>query len=285
MDAADQLEGSVQGEAVDDIDDLAPLLNPSSGLGGARPKTTVLQADGQLWIAKFPSRGDRWSNAISEATYLRLAQRCGIQTAETTLLTYGNRRILLVKRFDQAPHEDGRPTRRQYLSAHTLLGLDENVVDRRGWSYLELAHLVRRISESPGADLEELFKRMVFNSLVSNTDDHPRNHAVIGTPSGGWRLSPAYDLVPSSDRSLEARRLAMACGDIPGHERFARRDNLLSGAHYFGLRPDQADRLITDQKDLIQREWENEVRKQGGTAQDCDNIAHAICYEGFEYGS
>ena len=92
-------------------------------------------------------------------------------------------------------------TRRFYLSAHTLLGLDESVLDRRKWSYLEFAHVLRRISDEPEVDVNELFRRMVFNALVTNLDDHPRNHALIGTARGGWRLSPGR-IAPISSRAV-----------------------------------------------------------------------------------
>jgi serine/threonine-protein kinase HipA len=124
---------------------------------------------------------------------------------------------------------------------------------------------------------------MVFNALVSNTDDHPRNHAVLGTDTREWRLSPVFDLVPSNDRSLDDRSLAMTCGVTPGRERWANRLNLVSGAQHFGLGIEEADTLITGMKEIIVGRWEDHVRIHGGTAQDARNIAHAIAYPGFEY--
>ena len=283
-DAADALEGEIEGEANPLLAELDRVLAPSSAMGGARPKTVVMDRDGQLWVAKFPSRGDRWNNAIIEAAYLSLANECGIVVPEAKIIKLGARTILLVKRFDQEPGND-RSIRRLFLSAHSLLGLEESVIDRLGWSYLDLSHLLRRISLAPTEDATELFRRMVFNALVSNTDDHPRNHAVLGTDAGSWRLSPAYDLVPSTDRSLDDRNLAMTCGVTPGRERWANRLNLVSGAQHFALTADEANTLITEMKGIVAGRWEDHVRNHGGTAQDCRNIAHAIDYAGFEYGT
>ena len=280
--AADALEGEIEGEDNPLLADLDRLLEPSGAMGGARPKTVVIDGDGQLWVAKFPSRGDRWNNAIVEAAFLSLASECGITVPETRIIALDGKKILLVKRFDQEPGGSGS-IRRLFLSAHSLLGLEESVTDRLGWSYTDLAHLLRRISSTPGKDATELFRRMVFNALVSNTDDHPRNHAVLGTDTSEWRLSPVFDLVPSNDRSLDDRRLAMTCGVTPGRERWANRLNLVSGAQHFDLGIEEADTLITGMKEIIVGRWEDHVRIHGGTAQDGRNIAHAIAYPGFEY--
>ena len=280
--AADALEGEIEGEENLLLADLDRLLGPSSGMGGARPKTVVIDGDGQLWVAKFPSRGDRWNNAIVEAAFLSLAGECGITVPETRIIELDGKKILLVKRFDQEPWGNGS-IRRLRLSAHSLLGLEESVTDRLGWSYPDLAHLLRRISSTPGEDATELFRRMVFNALVSNTDDHPRNHAVLGTDTRQWRLSPVFDLVPSNDRSLDDRSLAMTCGITPGRERWANRLNLVSGAQHFDLGIEEADTLITRMKEIVVSRWEDHVRIHGGTAQDARNIAHAIAYPGFEY--
>ena len=283
-DAADALEGEIEGEESPLLADLDQVLAPSSAMGGARPKTVVMDGDGQLWVAKFPSRGDRWNNTITESAYLSLAGECGIAVPETRIMKLRSKKVLLVKRFDQEPEDEGS-IRRLFLSAHSLLGLEESVIDRLGWSYLDLSHLLRRISSAPAGDAKELFRRMVFNALVSNTDDHPRNHAVLGTDAGSWSLSPAYDLIPSTDRSLDDRRLAMTCGVTPGRERWANRLNLVSGAQHFGLGADEANKLITATKGIVVGRWEDHVRSHGGTAQDCRNIAHAIDYAGFEYGA
>jgi serine/threonine-protein kinase HipA len=278
--AAELLQADAAG-ASGALADVADLLDPSSGLGGARPKASVVDERGQLWVAKLPARGDRRVNAVTEGAYLGLAARCGIRVPPSRVLNVAGRRTILVERFDQAPARGGE-TRRFYLSAHTLLGLDESVLDRRKWSYLEFAHLLRRISDEPEADVIELFRRMVFNALVTNLDDHPRNHAVIGTATGGWQLSPAFDLVASNAASADNRELAMICGALPGRERWGSRANLVSGCRHFGLTSETAASVIDEIKVVVTASWRAEVRAQGGTDQDCENVAYAIAYEGFE---
>ncbi len=257
------------------------LLEPSSGVGGARPKTVVVDGDGQLWIAKFPARSDRWNNAVAEATYLRLAQACGIRVPESRIIGVGGRSTLLVRRFDQRPG----PVRRPFLSAHTLLGLDDSVTNRAGWSYIDLAHTLRRISTEPKTDARELFLRACFNALTSNTDDHPRNHAVVWE-DGGWRLSPAYDLTPSVGRAQDQRLLAMAVGSIPGVEpRWANRDNLVSSAAHFGLSEAEADDLISEMKEIVVARWTDLISSFNKGTVIAERIAHAFAdaYPGFEY--
>jgi serine/threonine-protein kinase HipA len=278
--SAAAIEEGLDGEEPEVLLDPA-LLAPSTGVGGARPKTVVVDNERQLWIAKFPSRSDRWNNAIAEATYLRLARACGIRVPESRILEVGGRSILLVRRFDQSPG----PVRRPFLSAHTLLGLDDSVTDRRGWSYIDLAHALRRVSVSPEDDARELYRRAVFNALTSNTDDHPRNHAVVWE-GGGWRLSPAYDMTPSVGRAQDERRLAMAVGSIPGVEpRWANRENIVSSAPHFGLSEDEADALISELKEIVVSRWRELLATVAERPAVAEQIAHAFVdrYPGFEY--
>ena len=125
------------------------------------------------------------------------------------------RDVLLVKRFDREPHE-GTYRRARMLSALTLLRTGDSHQDRERWPYVLLVEELRRVSNDPRADARELFKRMVFNALISNTDDHPRNHAVIA-PGNDWRLSPVYDLVPFPAVSVHRRDLALTAGDLGGY--------------------------------------------------------------------
>jgi serine/threonine-protein kinase HipA len=222
----DLRDAAAQIEADAPLDpELQDLLQPGSSLGGARPKTALRGDDGTVWLAKLPAQGDRWSNAAVEGGMLRLAERCGIDTPETRLEAIGDEQILLVKRFDRDASVDRRGEYRyRMVSGLTVLDLDDTVTDRRGWSYLDLADELQRWSDDPQRDKRELFRRMVFNALISNLDDHPRNHALIA-PGQEWRLSPAYDLTPSRTSSLERRDLAMAAGQ---EGRLASRRNLLS---------------------------------------------------------
>jgi len=282
--AAATLEGEVDGEAGVG-NQLRHLLYLSSPMGGARPKTVVMDDAGQLWVVKFRAREDRWNNAIIEAAFLELAGICGIRVPQTQIVRLGDHDVLLVKRFDQKPSQAG-PIRRPFISSNSLLDLGEDVVRRDGWSYLDLAQVIRKVSGAPEADTRELFRRAVLNALVSNLDDHPRNHAML-FEEDGWRLSPAYDLTPARTASQDERELALACGIIPGRERWANRYNLISGAGYFGLDEGEAGEVITTMKSLVLASWEDAVLRQGGTQQDCANISHAIvsAYPSFEYES
>lgn len=259
------------------------LLDPGSSLGGARPKTTVMDEDGQLWLAKFPGRGDPWENAVVEGGLLMLAQACGIRAPETRLMEVEGRRVLLIKRFDCRPG----PTRRAFLSAHSLLGLDAGVTpqERLGWSYNDFAHLIRAESDAPGQDAEELFRRVVFNALTSNEDDHPRNHAMIRTEAG-WRLSPAYDLTPSVTKSLETRKHAMRVGRLDDVDpRLMRRRNLVSAAGDFLLDEAAAEQIVDEIRDTVVSRWRDVLSFAGATEQTLDLVAHAFPerYPGFEY--
>lgn len=258
-------------------EDLEDLLAPGSSVGGARPKTVVRTRSG-VWLAKFPQRGDRWSNAAVEEGMLRLAAKCGIRTPETRVEVVGDEQILMVKRFDRDQGPKGGEYRHRMVSALTVLDLDDSVTDRSGWSYLALADELQRWCEDPVADKHELFRRVVFNALISNSDDHPRNHALIA-PGTGWSLSPAYDLTPSRTRSLEHRDLAMVAGE---HGRIARRYNLMSGAPRFGLSQEDAGELIDEILNIVRDNWRTAVSDSGASRGDCEAIRGAFVYEGFE---
>lgn len=280
--AAAAVEAGVAGDAVDlDID--PDLLSPSSGVGGARPKTIVIDERGQLWIAKFPSRGDRFNQAAAEAICSRLAETCGIDVPDCRIVDVDGRSVLLVRRFDQRPGKIRRP----FLSAHTLLGLGISVTDRTGWSYVDLAHLLRRISADPEGDARALYRRAIFNALISNTDDHPRNHAVIWRENG-WRLSPAYDLTPGITKSRDRRLLAMEIGSGGGDDpRWANRATIVSSAGHFGFAEADADDLVSEMKEIVVSEWRSVAREVAPDVEIADRIEHAFPdgYPGFEYAS
>lgn len=268
---ADQIEGD---EPVDE--EVFELFKPGSSVGGARPKTVITDA-GSTWLAKFPQRGDRWSNAPVEGGMLRLAARCGIRVPAARVETVGNEHVLLVRRFDRESVTGGE-LRHRMVSALTVLDLDDGVIDRSGWSYLALADELQRWSEEPLLDKQELFRRIVLNALISNTDDHPRNHALLA-PGRSWRLSPAYDLTPSALRSLEHRDLAMTAGALG---RMASRQNLLSGAPRFGLQVADATAIIDELKAIVDESWRAEITGLGGSEEDCRAVRAAFLYPGFE---
>ncbi len=197
-------------------------------MGGARPKV-VVEDEHALWLAKFnEQKNDKWNHARVEHAMLTLARACGLTAAESKVVQIGDRDVLLVKRFDRAWTDAGYH-RARMVSGLTLLQAEDSHRSRDRWSYILLAEELRRVSEDPKRDANEFFRRMCFNGLISNTDDHPRNHAVIaiGKP---WRLSPAYDLTPSPLISIERRDLAMTCGD---QGRIININNLLSQAARF----------------------------------------------------
>lgn len=262
-------------------EELADLLTAGSSMGGARPKAVIRDQDG-IWLVKFPERSDRWSNAAVEGAMLRLAAECGIRTPETRVEPLGDEAVLLVKRFDREPAPDGEGEyRHRMVSAMTVLDLDDSVVDRSGWSYLGLADELQRWSRKPLEDKRELFRRVVFNGLISNLDDHPRNHALIA-PGEAWRLSPAYDLTPSRARSLERRDLAMVVGK---YGRLASRQNLLSAAPRYGLEREAANEVIDELVEIVGRGWRRAILDHGGDEADCEAVRGAFIYPGFEYPS
>lgn len=252
------------------------LLLLATSMGGARPKAVVEDDDG-LWIAKFSREDDRWSHPRVEHGILELARTCGLNAAHSKVETVGNRDALLVRRFDRDKDGDGRYRRHRLVSALTLLQSDEN--DRSKWSYLLLADEIRRVSADPEADLAELFGRMCFNALVSNLDDHPRNHAIIAKDEN-WRLSPAYDLTPSPVIAKERRDLALDCGR---NGRYANKINLLSGSGRFLLNEEQAPKILYSMVEIVRTEWRPAMRRAGVSEQDCERIAGAFLYHGLFY--
>ena len=254
------------------------LLLLGTSMGGARPKAVVEDA-GYLWVAKFNRKDDRFNFARVEHSMLVLGRECGIATAESRVTSIGERDVLLVKRFDRTPVGAGGYRRARMLSALTLLRTGDAHQDRDRWSYVSLAEELRRVSREPKADAAELFRRMTFNALISNTDDHPRNHAAIAVKRE-FRLSPAYDLVPFRHVSLERRDLALTIGD---YGRYANAANLVSAAPRFLLSRDEATRIVDDMEACVRARWYAVARREGVSEKDCEQISRAFVYEGFRY--
>jgi serine/threonine-protein kinase HipA len=251
------------------------LLLLGTSMGGARPKA-VIQDQGELWIAKFARPDDRWNFERVEHAMLQLARRCGITTAESRIETVAGKDILLVKRFDRQGAADGY-TRARMISGLTVLRTDDAVSNRDRWSYILLAEEIRRVVHEPKRDTRELFRRIVFNALISNIDDHPRNHALIA-PARQWSLSPAYDLTPAPQIGQDHRDLAMVCGD---EGRFANAANILSQHARFLLEHDEAQKIITDMTGQVASTWYETVRACGVSVQDAETIRSAFVYPGF----
>ncbi len=249
-------------------------LDPGTSMGGARPKATIEDAQ-SLWLGKFPAKDDRFNLQRVEFATLDLARRCGLNVTQARLQTVGDSDVLMLQRFDR-DHTDKGYLRFGLVSGLTVLDCGDSHLDRERWSYPLLADNLRRWSDKPEADCAELFRRMVFNAAVTNNDDHPRNHALLRRQKG-WRLSPAYDLVPAPVVSLERRDLALTVGN---YGRTASIYNLLSQAGRFGLSAEEAcaeiDRLVG-----VVRHWRETFFACGVSAQDMEYIAPAILPECF----
>lgn len=251
------------------------LLLVCTAMGGARPKA-VVEADGSLWIAKFNRKDDRWNSARVEHAMLTLARSCGIDVADSRLETAGGRDILMVRRFDREQAEHGY-TRARMISARTLLRTEDIHQARERWNYVILAEELRRVSAMPARDARELFCRMAFNALISNSDDHPRNHAIIAR-TRDWRLSPAYDLTPNPQINLERRDLALTIGD---EGRCASARNLVSQSPRFLIPTDEATALVARMEATVRDTWFGVSRSAGVSQGDCETIAGAFVYPGF----
>jgi serine/threonine-protein kinase HipA len=251
------------------------LILLGTSMGGARPKA-VVQDDQGLWIAKFNRPDDRWNNTRVEHAMLRLARECGISTAESRIEAVAGKDVLLIKRFDREKMEKGY-TRARMVSGLTLLGADESLEMRSRWSYVILVEELRRVVAEPKKDARELFRRMCFNALISNIDDHPRNHALIAKDKH-WKLSPAYDLTPTPVIAQERRDLAMECGDLG---RYANAKNILSQRARFLLDEHEAAKIVGDMKEQVADTWYNTVRASGVSENDAEIIRGAFVYEGF----
>jgi serine/threonine-protein kinase HipA len=260
-------------DAVDEqIEDLLLL---GTSMGGARPKAVVEDMN-ELWVAKFNRPDDRWNNARVEHAMLTLGRRCGLLTAQSKIVTVGEHDVLLVRRFDRERLGDGY-RRARMVSGLTLLRAEDTHQSRHGWSYIALVEELRRVSSAPKKDAAELFRRMCFNGLISNTDDHPRNHAIIAG-SRDWKLSPAYDLTPATPVSVERRDLAMIGGN---DGRFANARNFQSQSSRFLLNREEAEKIIGEIAACVEQNWYETARGEGVSVADCDRIREAFVYPGF----
>lgn len=221
------------------------LLRQGSSMGGARPKCTV-EWDDALWIAKFSSKGDTLDIPRIEYATMKLAQLCGVEIPPVQLVPVAGRNIYLIRRFDRDKTAVGW-LRQGFISSLSLMRQDEH--DRQDWSYPGIASIMRQ--HCPISDITQFFRRMVFNILVRNTDDHPRNHGFI-VEGDDLRLSPAYDIVPSFVRSGVSTEfnLAMSVGE---KGRKASLDNALSLCKQFGLSSRNASVIINEMLKKIRR--------------------------------
>ena len=243
-------------------EDLRLLLATGAPLGGARPKASVRDHDGRLALAKFPKADDEWDVPRWEAVGLALARRAGITAADARLEPVAGRGVVVIRRFDR---EGDR--RVPFLSSMTLLG----AVDREPRTYPEIAEAVRRYGAAPAGDLEELWRRIVFTVLISNHDDHLRNHAFLRPGDGGWRLSPAYDLNPTP-AEFGGRTLTTA---IVEGDPSASLELAFETAAYYGIRPPRA-REIADGAAAVVGRWRDEARRFGIPRREQEFMASAF---------
>ena len=257
---ADGFERLERGEAVEGL--AAHLWTAGVSMGGARPKV-VVEHQSALWIAKFQRRDDTYDQCGAEHATMHLASQCGIDAAETKLLNVGPRKVVLVKRFDRDPVSHA-PTC-HYMSGLTALGLEET---SDSGSYPELAMFLHRHGARHVLDRHELFRRMVFNVLSGNRDDHLKNHAFIRR-DGGWRLSQAFDVVPQPDMDPQQAIGIGRSGSYPTT------GNCLSRAADFDLSQDDA-RAIVAALATRMRSWRQDFAADGVADATVKQLARAF---------
>ncbi len=250
-------------------EDLKILLAPGSSLGGARPKTSVRDKDGHLAIAKFPKKDDEFNVVVWEAVALTLAEKAGITTAEWRLETIMDKPVLILRRFDRQNGE-----RVPFLSAMSMLGAAK---DNDPHSYLEIAYALTQSGANPNNDLEELWRRIVFTVLISNTDDHLRNHGFLYERYKGWRLSPAYDVNPTPVE-IKARMLSTS---IDFDNPTASIDLALSVIEDFRIKKIRAQEIIKEVATAV-GEWRTFATQFGLSKKEVDRMASAFEHEDFE---
>lgn len=238
---------------------LVRLVKPGPSFGGARPKS-LIEMEGAQWVVKF-SEGEDFNTELVEHATMRLAAQCGMHVAQTRALPLPRGHAVAVKRFDRAGEQ-----RSHVISANTVFraaGLP--------MGYPELAQSLRRIARADAirAHQKELFRRMVFNILMDNTDDHEKNHAFVRAQDGFYDLSPAYDVVPSV-QGLGQQQLRVGKGEAESSL-----ENALSEIHAFGLTKDAAVEVIKSVVTTVQG-WQDNFRALGVKAQDVEMMAQYI---------
>jgi serine/threonine-protein kinase HipA len=246
----------------ENAEDLRILLAPGSSLGGARPKASVRDTDGQLAIAKFPRKDDDYNVVVWEAVALVLAEKAGLTVPEWRLETIMDKPVLIIRRFDRVGE-----MRIPFLSAMSMLQAKDN----EPHSYLEIADALRQYGAEPVADLAELWRRIVFSILISNTDDHLRNHGFIYERHKGWRLSPAYDMNPTP-AEVKPRILTTT---IDLYDGTASIDLALSVAKDFRLSPEEAKAIIKEVGAGV-AQWRDVAQSHGLDRREIDRMASAF---------
>ena len=230
---------------------LKQLLAPGSSLGGARPKATVQAPDGDLWIAKFPSKHDEWDSGAWEMVIHELAKLCALNVPEAKLEHFSdNGSTFLVKRFDR-----NKGKRIHFTSAMTLLGKTDGASGTDGTSYLDIVSFLKSNGAKPKQDLLELWKRIVFSIAVSNTDDHLRNHAFIMTAEG-WELSPMYDVNPN----IYGDTLSLNITEDDNRLLF---EVAIDVANYFDIEAKRAQEIMDEIRTTVEHNWQSVAKNFG----------------------
>lgn len=242
--------------------DLRLLVAPGSSLGGTRPKASVRDRDGHLLIAKFPHQDDGIEAVRWEAVALHLAKRAGLIVPDWRLERTMGKPVLLLRRFDRQGN-----IRIPFLSAMSMLGAQ----DGETRSYLEFVDVLRQYGANPKSDMCALWRRIVFNILIANTDDHLRNHGFLLESADGWRLAPAYDLNPVP-ADIRARVLAT---NIDFDDGTASLELAMSVAEYFGLTQEAAHGIASEVERAVAT-WREEASRLGLTRVEIERMASAF---------
>ena len=243
--------------------DIQILLSPGSSLGGARPKASVMDRDDSLSIAKFPSANDKSDVIRWEAVALELAEKAGIRVPQRRLETIEGKSVLLLKRFDRISGQ-----RVPFLSALSMVG--GRFHEQEKYSYKNIADALAQYGASPNEDLAELWRRIVFTIMVNNTDDHLRNHGFLYERHRGWRLSPAYDINPTTGPRVLST--AIDYGNPTTDLNIARKV-----VEYFRLSKDQAEQIIREVSAAVSH-WESVAKRYGLSKDECSFMSSAFDY-------
>ncbi|MDE5561670.1 MAG: type II toxin-antitoxin system HipA family toxin [Bacteroidaceae bacterium] len=259
MHAAHEIEASEEKHLLPSKKWLAQLLHPGTSLGGARPKASVIDEDGRLTVAKFPSRKDDYDVGLWEQFCHVMGRKAGINVAETRTIPGEDYHILLSKRFDRTETEK----RIHFASALTLLGLTDGDNASTGYGYPDIVDFIIQHGSNVEQNLEELYRRVAFYIIVGNSDDHFRNHGFLLTRKG-WELSPAYDINPtlSDNQSLLINRTTSE----------SNLDILLASAGDYMLSTEKAKTIIDEVKSAM-KSWRNEAQKLGLPQREIDMFA------------
>lgn len=246
-------------------EDLKLLLAPGSSLGGARPKASVRDIDGTLAIAKFSRKDDEFNIVLWEAVALTLAKNANIRVPSWRVETILGKSVLIIKRFDR-DHGDRIP----FLSAMSMLGAQDN----EQHSYIEMVYALAQNGASPEEDMAELWRRIVFTVMISNTDDHLRNHGFVYERYKGWRLSLAYDMNPTPIE-IKARILTTA---IDFDDTSASLETAMAVIKDFRLSKDKANKIIKEVSSSVSQ-WRQVASEYKLSKRECDRMSSAFEYK------